>query len=148
MRDFMFTDLAAGIESKANFMVALALTTYTETWGRLVKGLPKYHSQVCYEAFLSKLGKDYEELLSQGVPLYQDIRCGLVHSYAIEARAEIRMESGNCGISYENGKYVFFILTYFDDFKKAVEQYLSDLPRTFSLQATLKLGMYGKPIIM
>lgn len=147
MKDFMFTDIQHGIEAKANFMVALALTTYTEAWGRFVKGIPEKNSQVCYEAFFYALGDCYAELLKQGVPVYHDIRCGLVHSYAIEGTAEIGIESGKCGITYENRKYVFYILTYFADFKSAVEDYLHDVQRSLSLQANLKLATFGKPEI-
>ena len=68
--------------------------------------MPRGESKTCYEAFLKRLGKSYnpnpyEELLNKGLPIYQDIRCGLVHAYALDR---------DCVVKLCEGKVVFVMM--------------------------------------
>jgi hypothetical protein len=167
MKGFMFTDLQSGMTARANFLVAGALNTYTEVWGRLLEGVPEEKSKQCYESFFRRLGNCYSKLLDDGVLVYRDVRCGLVHSYAIGGTLSIvNMGTGQCGIEYDSGKYTFNIATYFDDFKKAVEDYITLLrkdmpvqnssspnfigvyPVTNPLQVNLFEALVGKPTVL
>ena len=148
VREFMFADVQRGIDGKANFMVALALSVYTEVWGKFLEGIPRGNSPQCYKSFFRRLGKCYKKLLDDGIDVYHDVRCGLVHSYMIERTSTVNMGTGTCGITYSNGKYEFNILTYFDDFKRAVDQYVSDVQADKKLQSKLKDALRGKPILI
>jgi hypothetical protein len=143
MRDFMFADLQKGIDAKANFLVAGALNTYTEVWGRLLEGIPEGESRRCYESFFRRLGKCYENLLADGVDVYHEVRCGLVHSYVIGGTAIVNMGTGLCGIDYDSGKYAFNIVTYFADFKNAVDEYISRLKSDMPVQNPRLEGFIG-----
>ena len=146
MKNLMFTDLQKGITANANFLVAGALNTYTEIWGRLLEGIPEEKSKQCYESFFRRLGKCYNKLLDDGVPVYREVRCGLVHSYAIGGTLGIlNMGTAQCGIEYLDGKYRFNIETYFDDFKKAVDEYIALLKKDMPIQnpsSPRNIGVY------
>ena len=115
-------------------MLAVGLSCYTEYWGRLSLGIPKGDSQRCYEEFLKRLGKPYnmnryEKLLNDGTPVYHDVRCGLVHSYAVAKDCKVWLSEGKCGICYNPKRhyYDFHVKTYFKDFKHAVNEYIKGL---------------------
>lgn len=76
-----------------------------------------------------QIRKKYEELIRDGNDVYNKVRCGLVHSYLIETNSLIKLGKGDCGITIDNtnGKYVFNIITYFEDFKKVVDTYIKGL---------------------
>ncbi len=74
---FMYNDIRRTID-KANFLVALGLSTYTEIMGGFVTGHlqdPRW-SRKNYEVFLPYLGTYYEELNHQ-IGLYTRVRCGI-----------------------------------------------------------------------
>jgi hypothetical protein len=119
-----------------NFLIAIG--RYTEYWVKLVGGLSKEKdvSRRCYEGFLKRLGKPYkknpyQQLLDKGVPVYEDIRCGLVHSYGAARGCTLNLDSGNepCGICYDeiNDHFDFNVVTYSKDFKNAVDAYIDGL---------------------
>lgn len=149
----MFEDLNKAIALRdtrvgaPNFMVALALCVYTEFWGRLLKGIPKGRSPECFNEFFKKLGKRYEELLDRKVDVYHDIRCGLVHSYMIENNAIVNMGTRVCGIEHSSNVYTFNIVTYYEDFKRAVDKYIQDVQRDNQLLTKLHEALKGKPTI-
>jgi hypothetical protein len=86
-------------------------------------------SKQCYETLLGRFGTEYQELIDSGFDVYGKVRCGLVHSYLIENSSIINLRKGKCGIriDFANDKYVFNIVTYFEDFKKAIDNYINSL---------------------
>lgn len=96
---------------------------------RLSLGIASEKSKQCYESFFRRFGPEYQELIDDHFDVYHKVRCGLVHSYLIENSSIINLGNGKCGITidYANDKYVFNIITYFEDFKKAVDSYINGL---------------------
>jgi hypothetical protein len=138
-----------------NILIALGLSCYTEYWGKLLLGLPRGDSKTCYEAFLKRLGKSYnpnpyEELLNKGLPIYQDIRCGLVHAYAVDRDCVVDLSEGECGICYDEIRdhYDFNIKTYFKDYKYAVDGYVEGLKNGTESILKMNNAIKGKPLIL
>jgi len=147
VRLFMVEDLEKTIglastpRGAPNFMLALALTAYTEYWGRLVTGIPSGDGDACFTAFFERLGNCYQALINdpnlvrmnqgggKSHEVYWRIRGGLAHSYLIESNSVINLGRGSCGVEYDQsrGKYTFNILSYFDDFKNAIDKFLIEL---------------------
>jgi len=154
MRKFMFEDLQKSIDAGSNFVVAGALCTYTETWGKLLEGIPEGQSERCFNAFFRRLGACYVKLLDDGRDIYGMVRCGLIHFYGIDGGLSVvNMAKGSCGITFTidptrgdrtlldlmnypkvGEKCSFNILTYFDDFKKAVDEYIALLQKDLPVQ--------------
>lgn len=141
----MFEDLSKSIalrdsdKGAPNFMIALALCAYTEFWGRLLTG-GKGEKDEQFTKFFVHLGSNYEELINRkGLwhrkgkeikhHVYGHVRSGLVHSYLVEGNSIINMGRGTCGLEHDakSNLWTFNLLTYFEDFKKAVDLYLNDL---------------------
>jgi hypothetical protein len=126
----MYHDIRQTIDlAKANFLVALGLSVYTEVMGGLVTGQLKNScwSRKNYEAFLPFLGTYYEGLHKQ-IDLYKRVRCGLVHEYFVKGRAMISVEfmrKDVPGIVYtsEIDHISISIERYFQDFKAGVQKY-------------------------
>jgi hypothetical protein len=162
VRDFMKEDLAKTIElhriprlddptrtyGAPNFLIALVLCCYTEFWRRLVEGIPEGKSRQCFEAFFKRLGKEYGNLISIGVDVYRDVRCGLAHSYFVSKTANINFGSGQCGIMYNNAKYTFNILTYKDDLIAAVDRYVIGLGSGTEDLAKFLCAISGKAVLL
>lgn len=133
---FMYRDIRQTIDlAKANFLVALGLSVYTEVMGGLVTGQlrdPRW-SKKNYEAFLPFLGTHYVDLHNQ-IDLYKRVRCGLVHQYFVKGRAMIAVKSAFSnapGIVYtsEFDHITIYVERYFQDFKAGVERYYDVLKR-------------------
>jgi len=127
---FMYNDIKRAIDSaKANFLVALGLSVYTEVMGGLVTGHLKDHhwSKRNFKAFLPYLGTHYEKLDAQ-IDLYKRVRCGLVHEYFVKGRSMISIK-----FTRENIPGIVYTATldhvhiackqYFRDFKAGVQRY-------------------------
>jgi hypothetical protein len=74
----------------------------------------------------------YGNLIGGGIELYKEVRCGLAHADLIETSGNARIDMGNAGlhgIDYDktSNKYVFWVRTYFDEFKAAVNKYINGL---------------------
>jgi hypothetical protein len=63
--------------------------------------------------------------------LYTEVRCGLAHAYLIETSGNARIDMGIVGlhgIDYDTSKkYIFWVRTYFDEFKAAVNKYMNGI---------------------
>jgi len=127
---FMYNDIRRAIDlAKANFLVALGLSVYTEIIGGLVTGKlkdPRW-SKKNYKAFLQYLGPHYVSLDNQ-IDLYNRVRCGLVHEYFVKGRFMIAVKSTNKnlpGIFYDPSldHITIYIEHYFRDFKAGVQNY-------------------------
>ena len=82
------------------------------------------------------------------VDVYHDIRCGLAHAYMIDSNAKIDMGNIGChGIEYNQTdiRYVFWVRTYFDEFKKAVNCYIDGLERGKENLNSLEKALKARP---
>lgn len=169
-QNFMYVDIQRCIDlhklkrkgkiiGAPNFLIAVGLSCYTEYWGKLVLGLSRERdvSRKAYEEFLKRLGTSYrtnpyKQLLDNGVPVYEDIRCGLVHSYGAARGCSVILDNGNepCGICYDeiNDHFDFNVVTYFKDFKNAVDDYINGLGTRKESILRLNNAMKGKPLII
>lgn len=80
-------------------------------------------------SFFRKLGTKYEDVLDRQHANVYRVRNALVHEYIIKANSKIVIEGGECGIDYNNtkNKYTFYVRRYLEDFKFAVNNYISEL---------------------
>jgi len=127
---FIYHDIDAVIDGKANFLAALGLLCYTEFLGGLIsprdsKNIPKKR----FASFLPYIGKCYV-ILNKNDKLYDIFRCGLAHEYFIKRSASIVMYKGKntrCGIIFKNDHWYFVVEKYFDDFRHGVKKYYNRL---------------------
>ena len=111
-----------------NFMLALALLSYTEFAGRLknddfANNTSRGTSKKNFDDFFNDLGAPYQEFLTQH-NVYNIFRCGLAHEFYVKQDCVIAMRSSSdktMGIGFANKQYSFFIEQYFLDFKNAFE---------------------------
>lgn len=137
VREFMFNDIEKTINlvndpqvGAPNFLLALGLCCYTEYWGKLLTGIATGNSATCFNAFFDRLGHPYVKVRNNKNEIYRSVRCGLAHSYLIEESSVIDMKSGlPCGVEYDDQTthYAFHVRTYFEHFKKAVDEYIRGL---------------------
>jgi hypothetical protein len=118
-------------------------------------GLPRENSRTCYEEFLKCLGDSYKpnpyrELLDKGLPIYEDVRCGLVHAYAVSRDCTVNLGEGKFGICYDEiaDHYDFNIKTYFREFKYAVDAYIEGLNNGTKSILKMNNALKGKPLIL
>lgn len=131
---FMYNDIRRAIDSaKANLLVALGLSVYTEIMGGLITGHLKDDgwSKRNYKAFLPYLGAHYVDL-DKELDLYKRVRCGLVHEYFVKGRFMIAVKSTRKnlpGIFYDCSldHITIYIGHYFRDFKAGVQKYYNIL---------------------
>jgi hypothetical protein len=158
-RDFMFGDIEKSIDlawlkypddkirGAPNFLIALGLSCYTEAWGKLLQGIARGKSQICYESFIRKLGPEYGKLLDRKYPVYDTVRCGLAHAYLMNEDGMVNLGTGTSGIEVNGttNHYTFNIQTYFKDFKIAVDQYISGLKNGTEDVDKMNKSLLGKP---
>lgn len=128
---FMYNDIRRAIEdARANFLVALGLSVYTEIMGGFVTGHLKdtRWAKKNYKAFLPYLGSYYVNLDKQ-IDLYSRVRCGLVHEYFVKGGPAM------IAVKFDNEKLPGIIYTpkydhihialahYFKDFKYGAQKY-------------------------
>jgi hypothetical protein len=142
-------DLSNSPKGAPNFLLALVLCCYTEYWGKLLLENPKESSRKAFEAFFKRLGQDYQTLVNNtAIDIYRDIRCGLAHAYLIEGRdAAINIGKGSNGVVYDPklNTYTFYVSTYFEDFKNAVDAYISGLESCAENLSNLENALKAKP---
>ena len=134
-----------------NFLIALGLSCYTEYWGKVSLGIANQNrSRYCYENFLGRLGPKYQKLIDDRFEVYYKVRCGLVHSYLMETDGIINLGRGDCGITVDNTnkKYVFNIISYFEDFKKAIDEYINGLEIGNEKVRKMEQALRNKPILI
>ena len=157
-KKFMVGDIQKSIDLEPkgapNILVALGLSCYTEYWGKLLLGLPKENSKRCYEEFLKCLGDSYnpnpyQVLLNKEVPIYEDVRCGLVHAYTVSRDCTVHLGEGAFGICYDEIRdhYDFNIKTYFREFKYAVDAYIEGLNNGTKSILKMNNAIRNKPLI-
>jgi hypothetical protein len=137
-------------EGAPNFLLALGLCCYTEYWGKLKLGAAEDRSKDSFKAFLVELDKShYEPITSQ---IYTDVRCGLAHAYMIEnRRSAIDADIiGQHGIEFDSGsnRYTFYVRTYFEEFKRAVNNYIACLERDEESVKLLNQALENRPELL
>ncbi len=148
-RLFMFNDLRLAIGCGANFLIAAGLSIYTEAWGHLLVE-PNTKSSDAYKAFFEYMGNNYRKLINsdEGKRIYNEVRCGLAHEYTIKKNAIIVMGVGQCGIEIlQDGTIKFNIITYFHDFFRAIDRYISKVTKNKKMIETFRKARLGKPTI-
>lgn len=123
---FIFNDIRAAIDGKANYLAALGLVAYTEFMGGLVIGdLAREGSRQKRLAFLSRMGAKYDEVSGE---VWERVRNGLVHSYFIKQDSTVVMEGERgAGLESRDGKIVFRVKAFYGDFQAAVYCYHEEL---------------------
>ncbi len=122
-------DLARAGNSGGNFLAALGLLCYTEFMGKIVlKNKESYTKQ--FKAFFSLMGDDYKQLIdTKEIDVYKIFRSGMVHSYFAND-CDIVMLNDNypSGIIVKpDGKYLFTVEKYFEDFMNACQRLFDDI---------------------
>jgi hypothetical protein len=155
VKEFMFNDIEKTINlvnapqvGAPNFLLALGLCCYTEYWGRLLTGIATRNGKKCFNAFFDRLGQPYVKIRNSKDEIYYKVRCGLAHSYLIEENSIIDMKSRlPCGIEYDIqiGHYAFHVRTYFEHFKKAVDEYIQGLEDGTESLCLMEQALENKP---
>ena len=122
-------DLARSNDSGGNFLAALGLLCYTEFMGNMVlKGKGSFTKQ--FKAFFCLMGEDYKQLIyEKEVDVYKIFRSGMAHAYFTKD-CDIRMLDNNYSagiISEPNGKYIFIVEKYLEDFMNACKVVYDDM---------------------
>lgn len=156
IRTFMYAGIEETMKRKESFhLCALALSVYTEVLGGLVTGRLKVRGseRTNYEAFLPYLGDEYvkldREMKLHNMQLYSLVRSKLVHefspkpSYAIwhgdmkPKKPGLEYIFGDSlpidypykdGVNYPGNNHLnIYLVEYYDDLRKGVDKYYSDL---------------------
>lgn len=140
---FICHDIERCIEAKANYVVALALLSYTEYIGGLVsgnlglrdRGIPtrnfkkalKYFPKE-YDNIDSSIKVEYKDDKGEAITetgIYSLFRCGMVHEYFIKGESVIHNDpcgptKSHIGIIKTAGKFEFHTNEYYRDFGLAI----------------------------
>jgi hypothetical protein len=149
MVQFIRTDLRHCIGVDANWVVVLALSSYTEMFGHLLPNMQNAKNYECYNEFLRNW-MNYGHLIDPNKPasLYDKIRNGLVHEYLFKADAEVNMGTGSYGIEITTKRKSpfirFNIITYYNDFMEAIKKYRNKIQTDKTLQNAFDIRMKGK----
>jgi hypothetical protein len=155
VKEFMFNDIEKTTTlvnvpqvGAPNFLLAFGLCCYTEYWGRLLIGIATGNGGRCFNAFFDRLGHPYVKVRNGKNEIYRSVRCGLAHSYLIEESSVIDMKSGlPCGVEYDDqtAHYAFHVRTYFEHFKKAVNDYIQGLENGTENLFLMEQALKNKP---
>lgn len=154
----------AMFQAKANFLVAQGLLNYTEIVGSFI--LPNGNSGERFDVFFGRMGAEYASLLrrfngrrrNNPHVVYDDLRCGLTHEYAIKRKKFIVYNHGGnqdltdsqidnltidisgtqtrclTGVihnwDHRKGIWHFIDPKYWLDFRRALELYVRDIQNT------------------
>ncbi len=147
---FIFRDIENSIKAKANYVVALALLTYTEYLGGLITGdlglqnksktnfdtALKYFEWKGDKKYYSKFKVELEDSKStKKMGVYEIFRCGLIHEYFSKGTCVVHNNSQHpdhcvgedAGVGWINNRLRFHNNAYFRDFKHAVNKYYAEL---------------------
>jgi len=122
-------DLARAGKSGGNLLAAIGLLSYTEFMGKiLLKNNGSYTKQ--FKAFLQLMGEDYKRLFEEKeLDVYKLFRSGMVHSYfANDCDIKMLNDDYPSGIIIKtDGKILFVVEKYFDDFVIACQKLYQDI---------------------
>lgn len=121
--------LARSGDSGGNFLAALGLLCYTEFMGTmLLKG--KGTGRERFDAFSREMGEAYRELIDKKkLNVYHKFRGGMAHVYFV-TDCDVKMVNNNypAGIIIKpDGKYLFIVEKYFEDFMNACSRLYNDM---------------------
>ncbi len=122
-------DLARSDKPGGDFLAALGLLCYTEFMGKVVlRDRESYTKQ--FKAFFRLMGEDYQRLIdAREIDVYKIFRSGIVNSYFVND-CEIKMLNDNYSsgiIVKPDGKYLFIVEKYFEDFMNACQRLCDDM---------------------
>lgn len=134
-KGFIYNDIQRQIsrvrsgDSGGNFLTALGLLCYTEFMGTMVlEGKGSFTKQ--FKTFFCLMGEDYENLIyEKEIDVYKIFRCGMAHTYFAKD-CDIKMLNDNypAGIIIKpDGKYIFIVEKYFEDFMNACKRVYDDM---------------------
>lgn len=141
----MFHDIDVCINQNAGFLMALALSSYTDALGGLVNGTitKRDETRKNYLKFLSMMGYSNEECEKY----YDKVRCGLTHQYLVKDRSSIGTNIGNTrGIEERNGYICFDFKLYYAELKQAYSNYKEELKTDSTLSAKLKQAISDETV--
>lgn len=122
-------DLARAGKGGGNFLSALGLLCYTEFMGTmLLKG--KGTGRERFDAFFREMGEAYRQLIDKrNLNVYHKFRGGMAHVYFV-TNCDIAMLNNNypAGIIIKpDGKYLFIVEKYFEDFMDACKRLVNNM---------------------
>jgi hypothetical protein len=134
---FMIEDLVKAIKAGLNYLAALGLSTYTEILGGLCYGNLLSNHKQNYDRFIKNYFptpyQNSNKQLSKFGGLYGVVRSGLTHRYLIQYKSQVATTTSipiACGVFYDPNhtpSTIFVLDQYFEDFKKAVNEYYKKL---------------------
>lgn len=151
IQGFIFNDIDKSINAGTNFMIALALMSYTEHLGSLMTGKlgisgfseSNFNKALEYFDFNGDINyyKDFkvkDNKSGKELNIYKIFRCGLVHEYFPKGLEKMTIHnepsylpSTDVGISWVDfgteRRLRFHCNAYFRDFKNAFNKYKEDL---------------------
>lgn len=164
MKRWMIDDVKrAMFFGKANFLAAQGLVIYTEFIGSLITGKGEGSGAENFDTFFRRLGIEYKKLLrkhnnkrkKRKHVVYDDIRCGLIHEYAVKRKGfviynsdkelsdeditnithveldkkQVKVKSGVMLAKDDSNKdyWLFLDPIYWLDFKSALEDYSKEI---------------------
>ena len=127
-------DLAAKGDDGGNFLAVLGLLCYTEFMGEIYLQKSNIAPSERFNAFFDYMGISYkklrEHLESKGISVYHKFRCGMARAYfakdcTIYMSYRGAPETGIIDLS--DGKYLFIVQKYFEDFMAASKRLYDEL---------------------
>ena len=122
-------DLARAGKPGGGLLAAIGLLSYTEFMGKIaLKNKESYTRQ--FKTFLGLMGENYKRLVNdKEMDVYKIFRSGMVQSYFTND-CGIKMLSDNAAsgiIIQPDGKYLFIVEKYFEDFMSACQRLFDDI---------------------
>jgi len=155
VKRWMYKDVGEAISRMCNYLVALALTEYTEILGAHLRdkvGVPEEGGRN-FDAFfrlMKQVNPEYgqfeTELASKATDpkkktVYAVVRCGLAHEYFLKVKSNVENDPNDpkgeclsgpvCGLYYDPNdpdRLTLNVNRYLHDFKLAVDQFELMLP--------------------
>jgi hypothetical protein len=139
IENFMLPDIESCLQNcvktgYGSFVLALALSAYTEALGGLVRGRlgVSGESERNYRAFLERMNYSSEE----SGEYYDKVRCGLVHQYLAKGQSSVGSLGNKKGIEKREGTIHFDIFVYYDELKRAYNSSKSEIKVQFEQELT------------
>jgi hypothetical protein len=164
---FILNDIKQCIKAKANYVIALALLSYTEYVGALIsgniglkgRGIPRknFHNALEYfpKEYLDIDAKIQVEYIDNNGKrkkekgIYSLYRCGMVHEYFVKGDSIIHNNpygqlKSHIGIIKDKGKFKFHTNEYFRDFQSAIKKIYKKILDDFEVDLKLASKSQGE----
>ena len=144
--EFVQADIQGCLCGGVNIGFALLLSAWTEYFGHCLTN--ERGGSCAYDAWLRYMGQEYSAILDSNVDLYDRVRCGSIHEFAIKGGANIFTCDNHPGIEIIDDKILFNNKQYANDFNKAIEKYLNALQTDEALRRRLQGWLTRKSIVV